>query len=386
MPDIGDGILTGVFEMKIEGQSTDHEALHVNIRGKTTSCPHCKGTVPTTLYCLKCGFPLFNRKGDQEMNKSTVGNEFFDLVPLKDIQDDASLQSGEAAHPPLTPVDSNEMREGIELALKIDEPDVQPDLNEAEPEESVVAGDHESMVEDVDLPSLGKKFDAGGDMARGDEQMRDALGLASHPEDYEESCEDSDVAAPFENRYDKSECEMDTEITDLTKELMNSISLQLWSMNLLREGGVDEGHFSRIFQGYKDRFERCVAHRNEMLQEARDMAPLEKKINEAKVQLGELEVRRSLGDLHEGEYDAMAPALRWTIDHHEDQVANRKGEIALLTNLHQLMPAEYIVETKEMAEMTHEAMEGSGLEDVGPKTVSRIRASLKEILAFLIDS
>ena len=320
------------------------------------------------------------------MNKSTVGNEFFDLVPLKDIQDDASLQSGEAAHPPLTPVDSNEMREGIELALKIDEPDVQPDLNEAEPEESVVAGDHESMVEDVDLPSLGKKFDAGGDMARGDEQMRDALGLASHPEDYEESCEDSDVAAPFENRYDKSECEMDTEITDLTKELMNSISLQLWSMNLLREGGVDEGHFSRIFQGYKDRFERCVAHRNEMLQEARDMAPLEKKINEAKVQLGELEVRRSLGDLHEGEYDAMAPALRWTIDHHEDQVANRKGEIALLTNLHQLMPAEYIVETKEMAEMTHEAMEGSGLEDVGPKTVSRIRASLKEILAFLIDS
>ena len=320
------------------------------------------------------------------MNKSTVGNEFFDLVPLKDIQDDASLQSGEAAHPPLTPVDSNEMREGIELALKIDEPDVQPDLNEAEPEESVVAGDHESMVEDVDLPSLGKKFDAGGDMARGDEQMRDALGLASHPEDYEESCEDSDVAVPFENRDVESECEMDPKITDLTKELMNSISLQLWSMNLLREGGVDEGHFSRIFQGYKDRFERCVAHRNEMLQEARDMAPLEKKINEAKVQLGELEVRRSLGDLHEGEYDAMAPALRWTIDHHEDQVANRKGEIALLTNLHQLMPAEYIVETKEMAETTHEAMEGSGLEDVGPKTVSRIRASLEEILAFLIDS
>lgn len=82
----------------------------------------------------------------------------------------------------------------------------------------------------------------------------------------------------------------------------------------------------------------------------------------------------------------MAPALRWTIDHHEDQIANRKEEIALLTDLHQLMPAEYIAETKETAETTHEAMEGSGLEDVGPETVSRIRASLEEILAFLVDS
>lgn len=370
--------------MKSEGQSTDHEAIQENIRGKTTSCPHCKGTVPTTLYCLKCGFPLFNRKGDQEMNKSTGDNEFFDLVPLKDIQDDASLQSGEDAHPPLTPFDGHEMREGVELVLKIDESDVQIDLDEAELEESVVAGD-ESVNEDVDLPSLGK-FDAGGDMALGDEPMRYTLEPVSHPEDYEESCEDSDVAVPFENRDVESECEMDPKITDLTKELMNSISLQLWSMNLLREGGVDEDHFSRIFQGYKDRFERCVAHWNEMLQEARDMEPLEKKINESKVQLGELEVRRSLGDLHEGEYEAMEPALRWTIDHHEDQVANRKGEIALLTDLHQLMPAEYIAETKEMAEMIHKAIEGSGLEDVGPKTVSRIYASLEEILAFLVDS
>ena len=372
--------------MQSEGQSTDHEVLQDDYREETISCPHCKGTVPTTLYCLKCGFPLFNLKGDQEVNKSMGDNEFFDLVPLKDIQDDASLQSEEDANPPLTPYDGHEMREDIELMLNIDEPDVQLDLNEAELEESVVAVDHESVNEDVDLPSLGNKFDAGGDVDMGDEQMSGALEPASHPEDYEDSCEDSDVAVPFENRDIKSECEMDPKITDLTKELMNSISLQLWSMNLLREGGIDEDHFSRIFQGYKDRFERCVAHRNEMLQEARYMEPLEKKIIEAKVQLGELEVRRSLGDLHEGEYEAMAPALRWTIDNHEDQVANRKGEIALLTDLHQLMPAEYIAETKEMAETTHEAMEGSGLEDMGPGTVSRIRESLEEIISFLVDS
>lgn len=372
--------------MQGESQSTDHEVLQDNYRGETISCPHCKGTVPTTLYCLKCGFPLFNLKGDQEVNKSMGDNEFFDLVPLKDIQDDASIKSGEASHPPLTPVDDHEMREGIELMLNVDEPDVPLDLNEAELEESVVAGDHESVNENVDLPSLGKRFDAGGHMAMGDEQMSGALEPASYPEDYEDSCEDSDVAVPFENEDVKSECEMDPKITDLTKELMNSISLQLWSMNLLREGGIDEDHFSRIFRGYKDRFERCMAHRNEMLQEARDMEPLKKKINEAKVQLGELEVRRSLGDLHEGEYEAMAPALRWTIDHHEDQVVNRKGEIALLTDLHQLMPSEYITETKKIAETTHDAMEGSGLEDIGPETVSGIRESLEEILAFLVDS
>ncbi len=68
------------------------------------------------------------------MNKTTGDNEFFDLVPLKDIQDDASLQSGEAAHPPLTPFDGPDMR-GVELVLKIDESDVQIDLDEAELEE-----------------------------------------------------------------------------------------------------------------------------------------------------------------------------------------------------------------------------------------------------------
>ena len=369
--------------MQSEGQSTDHEALQDNYRGKTTSCPHCRGTVPTTLYCLKCGFPLFNLREDQEMNESKGDDEFFDLVPLKDIQDDASLQSGEAANPPLTPYESDEMREGIEL-VKIDEPEVQIDLNEADLEESIEVVDRETANENFDLPSP-VKYDAGDNVAKGDEKMRYTLEPVSRPENYEESIEDS-IVAPFENRDDESECEMDPEITDLTKELMNSISLQLWSMNLLREGGVDEDHFCRIFQGYKDRFERCVAHRDEMLQEARDMEPLERKINEAKVQLGELEVRRSLGDLHEGEYEAMAPALRWTIDHHEDQVANRKREIALLTDLHQLMPAEYIAETKEMAETACEAMKGSGLENMSRETASRIRESLEEILAFLVDS
>ena len=57
---------------------------------------------------------------------------------------------------------------------------------------------------------------------------------------------------------------MDPKVTDLTKELINSISLQLWSINLLLDGGIDEGHFGGKFKSYKDRFERCMASRNEI--------------------------------------------------------------------------------------------------------------------------
>lgn len=373
--------------MQSEGQSTEHDALQEDIERKTIICPNCEGTVPSTLYCLKCGYPLFNLLEEKEENgeSDSVGaKEFFNLDPLKGIQDEAPLVSEEDAGSTPVPLDAYGMRSGIELALEPGGTDEGADLNEAAFGESVVAGDSVSENEDLSRPE--KMLEAGEEMVVDGEPMTGILEPASHQIENEESRNDSIADMLEEGKDRESEHGADPKIAELAKELMNSISLQLWSVNLLREGGVGEDHFNNIFQGYQTRFERCMAQRNEMLEEARDTATFEKKVNEAKVELGELEVRRSLGDLHEGEYEAMTPALRWIIDHNEDMIAKREAEVALLEDLHQLMPADKIAETEEMAETAHEALERlNDSENIGSETVSRIRASLEDIMAYLED-
>jgi hypothetical protein len=362
--------------MQSEGQSTKQDSLQESSEVETLNCPNCKDAVPATLYCLKCGYPLFDLLGKQEdVDKDQVETDnFFDLDPLKNIKDEASLVPEEASGPSEALFDENRMRSGIDLVLEMDETVELAGLIESVSERILGEEDSELEDENIELSRPEDMIEDEGEIALEDEPVMSAYEPGSHSEEGEESSEDSVV----------EEDEMDPGISDLTKELMNSISLQLWSVNLLQEGGVDEDHFNRIFKGYRARFESCMAQREKMLEEARCVEPFEKKVNEAKVQLGELEVRRSLGDLNEGEYEAMAPALRWTIEHYEEQITKRNDEIALITDLANWMPADQVADMRETVDTTREAMEGiEGKGMLGSETVSRIKASLEEILALL---
>jgi len=102
--------------------------------------------------------------------------------------------------------------------------------------------------------------------------------------------------------------EPDPALKELLKDLLNSLSLKLWSVSLLVEGRVKEDHFVKLFEGYSERLMHHTRRRDELLARTRDLEPLEMALNEAKVGLGELEVRRTIGDLQEGEFEAKAPA------------------------------------------------------------------------------
>ena len=372
--------------MQREGQSADHADAQEDTELKTISCPNCNETVPTTLYCLKCGFPLFNLLAKQsEDEHSTVTDEFFDVDPLKKIQEDAPLIPGETEPSTPDPLDRNRIGQEIELVGKKDETAEQGDFEEPEQEETIME-EYESMEnQDLDLSRREEMSEHGMGFNPKDESIADAFEHTSHYEK-DESREDPVVVELLQSNDIAPESDVDPKVTDLTKELINSISLQLWSINLLLDGGIDEGHFGGKFKSYKDRFERCMASRNEMLEEARDLEAFEKKVKEAKVQLGELEVRRALGDLNEGEYDAMAPALKWMMVHYEGQIAERNARISILTDLPRLMPAEKIADLKDKAMMTREAIEGSEVSArVSSETASEIKTSLEEIFSFLDD-
>ncbi|KON29530.1 hypothetical protein AC482_06220 [miscellaneous Crenarchaeota group-15 archaeon DG-45] len=184
--------------------------------------------------------------------------------------------------------------------------------------------------------------------------------------------------------------EVDPIVKGAMVDLMKSISLRLWLVDMLLEGRIEEDHFNRLFDANMARLKLCMGRRNELLEQARDLEPIERALNESKVALAELEMKRAIGDISEGEYRAKLPALRWDIDKHEDEIAKKKREAVLLEDLTRVMSLGKIARMREMAGSCREALRAPARSlgkscRISSETAAKVKASLKETLACLED-
>jgi len=279
---------------------------------------------------------------EAEPGKETGSGELrFDLTPLKEMQGDVEPQGGEAM-PRYADVENT--IDGMGYSL---EP-----VKEAMALPSAVGG------ASLDKPATG-----------GSEALNSVEAGVEHQEE----------TAPKEETEDTYPV-----IEGLANELLNSAYLELWSIGLLRKDETDEALFLRSFDSYHGRLEKCIAERESLLAQTRDIESLEAEVSEASVQLDELEVRKSLGDLNKGEYDAMAPALRWTIGFHEGELDRRRRRMALLENPMGLMPPEKVREAAAMAEDTLRLVrEAEASARLSPGTAAKVRASIESIEGLL---
>lgn len=306
---------------------------------KTTAvtCPHCKSEVPASIYCVACGYPL---EIDAPAEEGAGSDELrFDLTPLRDMQVEGGSRADEAiAEPRLAVV------EGPVQGLNLD-------LEPGEKESLIMNPTIEAPDDGIEAPETGLQEDgeSGGETLQGEE-------TGGH----------------------------DPAIEELANELLNSVYLELWSVGLLRKEGTGEEQFLRTFDAYHGRVERCFGQRDHLLDQIRDLEAYEAKAREARIELDELDLRKSLGDLYGGEYEAMAPALRWTIDHFEAEIEGRRGRIALLEDPIRLMPPGKVEEAVALAvealELVREA-EASGR--LSPEMVAMVRASVEMIEGLL---
>ena len=117
---------------------------------------------------------------------------------------------------------------------------------------------------------------------------------------------------------------------------------------------------------------------------ARDLEPIERALKEARVNLSELEMRKSIGDLLNGEYGAKSPALRWEIQHHDSEVRRRRESMTFLEDLTKVIPIVEIKETKEKVETSFMVMNDLLKEGIiGPETATNVKVSLEETRVFL---
>ncbi|MHA2162992.1 MAG: hypothetical protein ACXABF_11265 [Candidatus Thorarchaeota archaeon] len=289
------------------------------------TCPRCKGDVPSSIYCGACGCPL-----EVESAKDTEGSgeNHFDLESLKEIQ-------GE--------IESQKMEESASRA-----PVEKESLTMIQGSDAMKAQSPKDTLDALDT-----RFHAGP------ESPRKVL-----------SAEAAGNLGPV--------------IDKLATELFNSAYLELWSVSLFRRDEMDENQFLKVFEGYRDRLDRCIGIRDDLLNQIRDLGTHDVKVREARIELDKLDVRKSLGDLHEGEYQAMVPALRWTIDHYEVEAERRQNRIALLEDPLSLMSAEKVREVAVMAEEGVELLrEVEAFARISPGTAAMVRDSVKMIQGIL---
>ena len=371
----------GVKELQDEVQEADFQ-------GAMVYCPGCKEKVPNSIYCLKCGYPLHHVNNVDDEHDASVEPHGEDL-PKIDSMDAPSEQIGAPVQAEAMDVGVGAMDLGLDAHERNEGSAVEAELGHPELAEEPSRASFEYVeVDDVEI-DVDEGFAEPVEGAAG-EEARDwkAPEPSYQPEKASGTPWDipTDLPTLDETVAPEADFEPDPTIVTLTKDLMNSISLTLWSVDLLLEGSVEEDHFNSIFEGYEARSRSCMARRRKMLEHAQDLDLLEKSLTEAKVGLWELEVRNTIGDLHEGEYEAKAPSYRWEIRHSQEEIARRRGEIGFLEDPTKVLPAEKILGMKETCERAFEKIEGlqnSG--GVGSETASMVKAFLEDTLEFLKD-
>lgn len=331
------------------GDYSSDEGVRGDSGVRIVHCPHCKDDVPLSIYCLKCGYPMFELMKEHMSEDGSDGDEVSDGHP-PDEGEEFRLEPEDLEPPQKEDVEAESKPEEESEAMNVD---TQESAEPKEPMEEIFEKD---PPENVDTPDR----------------------------------DEGEVAAPAaETQLDEADqgYEPDEPLKDLMRNLANSINMKLWSVGQLLEGRISEQNFERLHEGYDARWRQLMDQRKERLTQARDLNSLEEGLERAYISLGELEIKKTLNDLFEGEHEAKAPAYEWEISHCERQLEGRRGEIAFLERLSNVVPRDELAKMTERAKGYLDRMRSSeGLTELISGTYARLKTSMEEIVAFLEEN
>ena len=183
------------------------------------------------------------------------------------------------------------------------------------------------------------------------------------------------------------EIELDPIVKDNISNLKMTIDLILWLVDLYIKGNVEEENFNSLFDSYEYRLNQCLKRRDQMLESARDLEPLQKSLNKAMLQLSELEQKKIIGNISDEEYELKAPVFRWDINKYEREIAKSKSEISALEDLTQIITDEEMSDLKSTAEnakVTIGELQKSG--KVSQETAARIIRAMDNTLTVYMNT
>ena len=369
--------------------------MQTGLQAEVLLCPNCKEEVPKTLYCLNCGYPLYKIELDQPEkdvevvvdaapepveDEPVVEAEMDDdvVIVVEDVTEPSVEEAVEAEPEIEVEPEPVEVVEAVEITEFVAE--AEPDVEvEVEPVPEAVEEVTEPIVEVVEPPVEEVLEIPLEESIESVEASVFEVVEGPEIEDVEkvEMVEPvAEVVIELEPSY-----EPDPVIREIMENFAKNLSMKIKLVGLLRDGGVKPEIFERLFESYVARGEILMKSRSEMLERVRyDLDSMEKALNEAKVGLEELEIRRAISDVSEEEYAAKSPGFEWDIRQYKDVVERKKAEISYLEDIKRVMSPEEIEGLIETGEGCYELIES---EKIGSEMASRVRVSLEEALSCL---
>jgi hypothetical protein len=391
--------------------------MQTGLQAEVLLCPNCKEEVPKTLYCLNCGYPLYKIELDQPEedvevvvdaapepveDEPVVEAEMDDdvVIVVEDVTEPFVEEAVEADLEIEVKPEPTEVVEAVEITEFVEE--AEPEIK-AEPVPEVIEEETEPIIEvaepDVEVEPVPETVKEVTEpiIEVAEPQVEEVLEIP-----LEESIESVEasvfevVEGPEIEDVEKGEgvepvaelvielepsYEPDPVIREIMENFAKNLSMKIKLVGLLRDGGVKPEIFERLFESYVARGELLMNSRSEMLERVRyDLDSMEKALNEAKVGLEELEIRRAINDVSEEEYAAKSPGFEWDIRQYKDEVGRKKAEISYLEDIKRVMSPEEIEGLIETGEGCSELIES---EKIGSEMASRVRLSLEEALSCL---
>jgi hypothetical protein len=207
----------------------------------------------------------------------------------------------------------------------------------------------------------------------------------SHVVDYDEANVVDVQLEPFDVEYNE-EVGVEKSIEKLADDIFKSMYLELWAVKILESNDFDEAQFLKLFRGYRDRLDSCLTQRDHFLKQYGELEEFDIRARESRIELEELEVRKDLGDLKDGEYEALAPALRWKISYNEAEKVKHANLLRVLKDLTHVIPQEKILEIKSMTEDAERTVEEKEYSNVLSKVaVGEVRDTIRRINDLLVN-
>ncbi len=398
--------------------------MYGDMSSEVVHCPNCAEDVPKTLYCLNCGYPLYKIEPQRKE----------DLVEVPEV--------AEVATPDETTVDMSVEIEQSEKVFSLDKSDPEQEIEEAtiEVEEPGVEFivepeiiDEEIAIEelseeeellDTDEPLLEEteafeteepevefiREEPEAELEEPIEEIKveEEVIELEEPEEYMEPEEEQEykepkpepeeaeepeiktVTEPIEHTYSlemrpdlMEEIKIEFAPDPLTKEVMENlaknITLKIRLVRLLRDGQVKEETFKKLFDSYVEQGRLWVSRREEIIRRFNaDIERMEHQLITARKDYELLEIRKSIGDADDEEYDVKAPAYRWDIEHLEKEITNRKGGMLYVADLQKLCPKNEVIELQRMADSEYNELES--VEGVSTETITKMKETLAEAL------
>jgi hypothetical protein len=315
---------------------------------------------------------------ESEIETAIVVEEDYEQVEDKQLQEPEQEKVMEEPLPELEEeVDEPELESGDEL---LPEPEIETAIVVEEDSEQVedkqLQEPEQEKVMEEPLPELEEEVD--------EPELDVGPYIGPEPEQGIESEVEIDLISPLEREsYLMNDIKVEFAPDPLTKEVMESlaknITLKIRIVRLLRESQVKEETFNKLFDSYVEQGRLWVGRRDEIIRRLKtDIERMEQALVTARKDFELLEIRKSIGDASNEEYNVKAPAYKWDIENLDNEIKNTRGGIQYVSNLKGLIPEEEIGELRDLADSDYSKLED--VEGVTSDTIARMKESLTEAL------